>query len=304
MNFIKHILNQLPYIRGLHRRDRLYRDNANFSPGHFYSVIPNLKEVKADEDRIWKGLESDGIDGIDLNTKHQKSFLGDLSQFYSEIPFTEAPKEGMRYHFENPYYLHTDGIILYGILRYLKPNRVIEVGSGYSSALMLDVNDNFFNSNINFDFIEPYTERLEKLINQNDKEKVAILKSRVQDVDISFFKTLKANDILFIDSTHVSKCGSDLNFILFEILPALNEGVYIHFHDIFYPFEYPKEWVFKGYNWNENYLLRAFLMNNNDYSIQVFAHYLHVHHKEVYADMPLAYKNTGGNLWLKKESNK
>ncbi|MEO1033795.1 MAG: class I SAM-dependent methyltransferase [Bacteroidota bacterium] len=303
MNAIKKILNQLPYIRGLYKRDKLYRDNARFFPGHYYSVIPNLQEIEGDQDRIWKGREIDGMADIHLNTEQQKQWLRDISKYYAELPFVEDLKEGLRYHFNNEYYSYTDGILLYGMLRHLRPNKVIEVGSGYSSALMLDVNDLFFDSSINLNFIEPYPSRLEMLINQGDKEKVAILKSRVQDVDLDYFKSLNENDILFIDSTHVSKCGSDLNYLLFEVLPVLNKGVYIHFHDIFYPFEYPKEWVFKGYNWNENYLLRAFLMNNKNYSIQVFAHYLHLHHKDMYADMPLAYRNTGGNLWLRKESH-
>lgn len=301
MNVIKQLLNKLPYVRGLYKRDKLYRNNAFFLPGHFYSVIPDLEEVRKDEDRIWKGESVDGVRDIDLNSNHQKNIMELIASFYDELPFTEEPKSGLRYNFNNPYYLHTDGIVLYGMLRHLKPNRIIEVGSGYSSALMLDVNDVFFNSSINFNFIEPYTERLEKLINYGDRDSVSILKHRVQDVGLDYFKSLKANDILFIDSTHVSKCGSDLNYILFDVLPVLNEGVYIHFHDIFYPFEYPREWVYKGYNWNENYLLRAFLMNNKVYSIQVFSHYLHVHHKDVYSKMPLTYNNTGGNLWLKKE---
>jgi len=302
MQILKNILSKLPYVRGLHRQAKLYNDNAYFPPGHFYSVIPNIEEVKNDENRIWKGIDTDGIDAIDLNVDTQRKLLKEISAYYSEIPFKDEIVGALRYHFNNPYYLYTDGIVLFGMLRHLKPKHVIEVGSGYSSALMLDVNDNFFDSKINFGFIEPHTERLEKLINKGDKNAISILKHRVQDVDLGYFKSLKKNDILFIDSTHVSKCGSDLNYLLFEVLPILNEGVYIHFHDIFYPFEYPKEWVFKGYNWNENYLLRAFLMNNKDYSIQVFAHYLHVHHSDVYKEMPLAYKNTGGNLWLKKES--
>lgn len=301
MNFIKQILNKLPYIKGLYKRDKLYRDNAHFLPGHFYSAIPSLEEVKKDEDRIWKGIQYDGIESIKLNTDTQKKVLNDISTYYSDIPFEDELNEDLRYYFNNPYYLYTDGIVLFGMLRHLKPKQIIEVGSGFSSALMLDVNDIFFDSKIEFGFIEPHTERLEKLMSKGDKDNISILKCRVQDVDLDYFKSLKENDILFIDSTHVSKCGSDLNYLLFEVLPVLNKGVYIHFHDIFYPFEYPKEWVFKGYNWNENYLLRAFLMNNNTYSIQVFAHYLHLHHKDVYKDMPLAYKNTGGNLWLKKE---
>ncbi len=301
INSIKAILHKLPYIRGLYSRDRLYKDNSFFAPGHFYSVIPNLKEVKNDEERIWQGAATDGIANIDLNRDHQREMINDISSYYKSIPFTEELKEGLRYNFNNPYYLHTDGIILYGMMRHLKPSRVIEVGSGFSSALMLDVSDLFFDSKIKFDFVEPYPRRLENLIGNEDRGTVSILKSRVQDVSLDFFKSLKTNDILFIDSTHVSKCGSDLNYLLFEVLPVLHKGVYIHFHDIFYPFEYPKEWVFKGYNWNENYLLRAFLMNNKDYSIQIFAHYLHLHHKDLYSEMPLAYKNTGGNLWLRKE---
>ena len=271
MNFLKQIVNKLPYVRGLYKQSSLYSKNAYFPPGHFYSVITNLEEIKDDQNRIWDGENYDGLKDINLNAEEQKNIMETISSFYSEIPFTEDKKEGLRYNFSNPYYLHTDGIILYGMLRYLCPKKVIEVGSGYTSALMLDVNDIFFNSDISFSFIEPFTERLDQLIGEKDKASVSILKNRVQDLDLEYFKSLNEHDILFIDSTHVSKCGSDLNFLLFEVLPVLKEGVYIHFHDVFYPFEYPKEWVFKGYNWNENYILRAFLMNNKDYKIQLFA---------------------------------
>lgn len=300
MNVLKKIINKLPYVRGLYRQSQLYRDNAYFPPGHFYSVIPNIDEIKKDEAKIWKGLDVDSIEGVDLNTNVQLELTKKISEFYDKLPFTEEPSEVLRYNFNNPYYLHTDGIVLYGMMRFIKPKHIIEVGSGYSSALMLDVNDKFFNNSIKFTFIEPYPNRLNSILKPTDKNTVAIIENRVQDISLEHFISLKANDVLFIDSTHVSKCGSDVNYILFEILPVLNKGVYIHFHDVFFPFEYPKEWVFKGYNWNENYMLRAFLMHNKNYEIKHFAHYLHTHHKDVYRDMPLAYKNTGGNLWLMK----
>ncbi|MCS6819760.1 MAG: hypothetical protein NZ522_07390, partial [Chitinophagales bacterium] len=67
------------------------------------------------------------------------------------------------------------------------------------------------------------------------------------------------------------------------------------------PFEYPKTWVFRGVNWNEDYFLRAFLMYNNEFEIILFADYLHKHHKHVFENMPLCYRNTGGNLWLVKK---
>lgn len=115
------------------------------------------------------------------------------------------------------------------------------------------------------------------------------------------FDILKENDILFVDSTHVSKVGSDVNYLLFEILPRLNKGVYIHFHDIFYPFEYPKEWIYDGKAWNEDYILRAFLQYNDSFKIFFFNTFLESFFREKFTlEMPLCLKNTGGSLWIKK----
>ena len=111
----------------------------------------------------------------------------------------------------------------------------------------------------------------------------------------------RENDVLFIDSTHVSKVGSDVNYIFFEILPRLRSGVHIHFHDIFYPFEYPKEWVYEGRNWNEIYMLRAFLQYNSDFQITYFQHMMTQRHRAFFQErMPLSVKNLGGNIWLKR----
>jgi len=90
--------------------------------------------------------------------------------------------------------------------------------------------------------------------------------------------------------------------VLNQILPRLKEGVLIHFHDVLYPFEYPKEWVFQGRNWNEDYILRAFLLYNSKFEILLFSDYIHKHHKEAFVDMPLTYKNSGGNLWIEKKT--
>src|SRR5690606_3240197 len=121
-----------------------------------------------------------------------------------------------------------------------------------------------------------------------------------QDIDLELFKNLEAGDILFVDSTHIVKTGSDVNYILFSILPILQKGVFIHFHDIFFPFEYPKKWVYGGHNWNETYFLRAFLMYNDHFKIRLFSHHMHTFYPETFNEMPLAYKNIGGNIWLEK----
>ena len=239
--------------------------------------------------------------GLDLNTDKQLETLKELSKKYNLIPFKAKKQDNLRYFFENDYYSYCDGIILFLMINHLKPKRIIEIGSGFSSALMLDTNQLLLNGNIKLTFIEPNPVRLFSLLNKTDKEYISIIEKKVQDINIELFDQLEKNDILFIDSTHVSKTGSDVNFILFEILPVLKNGVFIHFHDIAYPFEYPKEWVFEGRNWNENYILRAFLMFNTEFKIYLFTSYLHFQHKEAFSEMPLTFKNTGGSLWIIKE---
>jgi hypothetical protein len=164
----------------------------------------------------------------------------------------------------------------------------------------MDVNEMFFNNSIDLNFIEPYPERLYSLIAEKDRPFMTVVEKPVQDVDLSLFGKLEKGDILFIDSSHVSKCASDVNFILFEVLPVIKSGVLIHFHDIFYPFEYPKNYVYNGWNWNEDYVLRAFLMHNNAFSIKFFSNYLHSLHKDSFSAMPLSYLNTGSNFWIEK----
>src|SRR5690606_1842332 len=184
-----------------------------------------------------------------------------------EMPFKAEKSEGLRYYFENSAYAYSDAIHLYCMLRHLKPRKLIEVGSGHSSCVTLDTNELFLGGSVETTFIEPYPELFMSLIKESDRAKINIVPTRLQDVDLSLFETLQANDILFIDSTHVSKINSDVNYIFFEILPRLASGVYIHFHDIFFPFEYPKAWVYEGRAWNEAYILRAFLQYNNAFSV-------------------------------------
>ncbi len=303
MNLKKQIittLNKLPYIRGLYAENLSFKKNTCYKPGHYFSTIISIDEIRDREAQIWKNKEIDGVFGIDLKLEQQKKLALKFNDYYDDMPFEDHKVDNLRYYFENGLYSYTDAIILYSMIRHLKPKQIIEVGSGFSSSVMLDTNQLFFNNQINLTFIEPYPERLYSLLKEEDKKSTRIIVEFVQQIDISIFKSLDEGDVLFIDSSHVVKTGSDVHFILFEILPILKKGVYIHFHDIFYPFEYPKEWVYKGRNWNEDYFLKAFLMYNTNFEIVFFSHYLHTHHREVFENMPLCYKNEGGNLWLRK----
>jgi len=271
-----------------------------FYPGHFYSPIPNLKDIKSNEKEIFR-TDIKITPSININHKKQISLIKKFTNNYQHQPFTEYKTKSKRYYFLNPAFGYADSLVLYSIIRHYKPKNIIEVGSGYSSCVTLDTNELFFKNKINCTFIEPYPKLLKSLLKKNDTQKINLIDKNIQEVDLSVFKQLNKNDILFIDSTHVSKVGSDVNYIFFSIIPQLKKGVIIHFHDIFYPFEYPKEWIYQGYFWNESYLLRAFLQNNNNFKIIFFNDYLaKFHPKLIKKYMPLNLKNTGGSFWLQK----
>ena len=293
------LLNRLPYVRGLYSAVRNLQTNTRFEPGHFYSTIISVKEVAQRQQELWPEHDRP-LTGINLNTDAQVELVGELEAYYNELPFAEAPQDQTRYHYANNYFAHTDAILLYGIIRHFRPARIIEVGSGFSSCVMLDTDERFNNSSMSLTCIEPHPERLRKLLRPQDTNRLALLEMQVQDVPLSTFDELGKGDVLFIDSSHVVKTGSDVHHLLFEVLPRLKSGVLIHLHDIFHPFEYPKDWVLGGFNWNEDYFIRAFLMHNQAYRIKLFANYLHKVHPSVFANMPLCYRNRGGSLWLEK----
>jgi hypothetical protein len=260
-------------------------------PGHYYSPLPSIEEIKKNEEKIF--FVPSEIPGINLFPDEQIKLFNNFKIFYPEIPFTPTKENNLRYYYHNPNFSYGEVIILFCMIKFLKPRRIIEIGAGYTSCAILDINELFFNNKIDTIFIEPYPELFLSLLQKDSQNNYKLITERVQDLNKDIFTTLQSNDILFIDSSHVSKVNSDINYLFFEILPKLNNGVYIHFHDIYYPFEYPKEWIYKGIAWNEVYLLRSFLQFNS---------YLSNFYKELFIkDMPLFLKNPGSSIWIKKE---
>jgi predicted O-methyltransferase YrrM len=270
-------------------------------PGHFYSPIPALDDVRRDENRLFPSVVPRELPGIALNEVRQLAMLDELQPYYDSQPFGAEKTSNLRYFFENPYYGYSDAIFLHCMIRHTRPRRIIEVGSGYSSCVTLDTNELFFDNRIACTFVEPYPQRLRALLRDDDLGRIEILDRRLQEITLDRFRALEANDILFIDSTHVAKIGSDVNYIFAEILPALCPGVYVHFHDIFYPFEYLKEWIYEGRAWTEAYLLRAFLTFNHAYEIVLFNTFLERFHRDHFVRrMPLCLKMEGGSIWLRR----
>ncbi len=276
-------------------------------PGHFYSPIPDQHSINSKSETIFNNSIRD-IYSININEDMQIELTTCFSKFYGELPFADIKIEKLRYFFDNSYFSYGDGVILYSFMRYFAPRRIIEVGSGYSSALMLDINDLFLNNGVDFTFVEPFPDRLLGLLSESDKKQVKIEVKPVQEVELNVFGLLEPNDILFIDSSHVAKINSDILYIIFHVLPCLKKGVIIHFHDILWPFEYPSNWLEGGRAWNEAYFLRAFLQYNDAFEILYFNSYMALHHANILEEMmpnilkvPTS-KVTPGNtsLWIRK----
>ncbi len=303
--FLKDILRK-PY-----RKLQQIFGQLDFVPsGHFYSPIANSFEIK--EGIAHTSYDPDSLQGIDLNLAEQRKLLEVFGKFYAQMPFSETKQPNMRYYFDNNAYCHSDGICLYSMIRHLAPKRIIEVGSGFSSALMHDVNDMFFGpirggaiqerGSIHITHIEPYPKVLASLFSPQEFANLNLHQQRLQEVPLTLFDSLESNDILFIDSTHVSKVNSDVNRLFFEILPRLKRGVYVHLHDILYPFSYPKEWLEEKRSWNEAYILRAFLQYNTDFKIVFFNTCLnHLYPDEFARVLPLSQKNKGGSIWIQRQ---
>lgn len=196
-----------------------------FPPGHFYSPIPDLNEVEKRKEKIFRQRKKEEVLGLNLNEDIQRDWLYKIASFFEKFPFPfEKPDENYdSYFLNNGLFGGLDGIAYFSFIQLLKPTRIIEVGAGYSSILAIEIIKKFLDGKVEITLIEPFpSDVLSKYLSLNSH--IALIKSPVQDVDITFFDSLQENDILFIDSTHVSKVGSDVNFLIFEVLPRLKKA--------------------------------------------------------------------------------
>lgn len=293
-----------------------FKKNINpeyFESGHYYSVIPSVQDI---EKRFYNDKYNlNDLRGIDINCNRQLELLNEYKLLSESSPFYSDIKKD-RFFIDNDTFSYDDAPILHYFMRSIKPKRIIEVGSGKSSALMLDTNDSYFNNSIEFIFIDIDTKNLKSILKDKDYKNVQIIESPVQEVDIEIFSKLDENDLLFIDSSHVSKLGSDLHSIIFNILPSLNSGVFIHFHDIRFPFDYSEGLARRSVFWNEAYILRAFLQFNSQFKVHFWLNYLLncelIKENGVTEFLPLKewadrfnggvqnYSDAGGSIYLRK----
>lgn len=299
---------QLSYAEAVRRINIIHPKlecNANkeqpllFPNGHFYSPVVDIQSVKVQESAIWNDV--DVMPGIDLCVESQLALIHKLKPYVSDILYPiDKPTDETVYYYSNDQYPCLDAEFLYCAIRHYKPSRIIEIGSGFSSLITADVNRTFFDSMIEFICIEPYPRHF--LRNGVSGISQLIIK-KVEEIDISFFDILEDGDVLLIDSSHVAKTGSDVNYLFFEILPRLKSGVIVHIHDIFLPYEYPKRWVIEeGRSWNEQYILRSFLQFNNQWRVLWSANLICTKYAKVTAEVFSRFPTLGGggSFWIQR----
>lgn len=271
-------------------------------PNHFYEPVPDTSKLP---ETVW--MNPSQLIGIELNVSAQlellRVFTGKYRMEYEQFR-KAATQESTDFFLNNTAFASVDAEILYCMIRHFKPRRIFEIGSGYSTllaaeAVLMNQKDG---STCDLVAFEPYPN--ETLVRGFPGLK-ELRSVRVQEVPVSEFQQLQANDILFIDSSHVLKIGSDVQYEFLEILPRLNVGVLVHFHDIFLPAEYPREWVIKKRRfWTEQYLLQSFLAFNESFETVWAASFMHLRHSDELARAFRSYNRSNvwpGSFWMKRK---
>lgn len=274
-----------------------------FPPGHFYSPIVDAEALAQERQRVWPAAPQ--VLGVDFNEASHRHLLEQvLPRHLPHYDYPESLPDGDAldaFYTRNSQFSWLDARILFALLREWRPQRIVEVGSGYSSLLLADVNRRFLAGRCQISCIEPFPR---PFLQRGVAGIARLLVQRVQDVPLAEFSRLAAGDVLFIDSSHVAKTGSDVNHLYFEVLPRLAAGVRIHVHDIFLPHDYPPEWAIgENRGWNEQYLLRALLMYSSAFRVVFGCSYAFHRFPELVRTalaLPSGAAFGGGSLWLEK----
>ena len=254
-------------------------------PFHYYEPFPDFRSITTEQIQRRRSYP-----GIDFRWERQLALVGELTKYRNELIELE-------FDFNNGYFSGFDAAVYYALIRHLQPQRIIEIGGGYSTQIAARALA--ANRKGKLICIEPYPERL----SESDPN-IELIQKRVEEMDVEFFLRLEANDILFIDSSHTVKFRGDVNYEFLEVLPRLAPGVWIHVHDIFFPHDYPAEWLInRRLALNEQYLLEAFLSFNKAFSPRLANYWLWLEHNEAAMGVwpnAVASENRASSFWMER----
>jgi predicted O-methyltransferase YrrM len=234
---------------------------------NYYSPVPNLDLLPTE---IWE--QRNPLGGVDLRVDAAIELIeSELAPFVVELEVPRSgPAEPGTFFLENENYESVDAELLYALLRARKPRRVVELGSGFTTLLIgaaarRNAEDGVATEHLAYD---PFPRA--QILGEVPPAPTRFEPLGANEVPLDAFAALEAGDVLFVDTTHTVKLGSDVNHIVLDVLPLLKPGVIVHFHDIFLPWEYPRQWFeTMQYYWAEQYLLQAFLAFNDAFEVLV-----------------------------------
>ncbi|MGH8094576.1 MAG: class I SAM-dependent methyltransferase [Chthoniobacterales bacterium] len=277
---------------------QLWEENGfHVTPVHFYEPIPDSRALGKE---LWERKQD--LLGVEMNEAMQVHLLRDVfprfKEEYDLFPVESAESTDI-FFVKNGSFEEVDPMVAYCLIRHFRPRQIIEVGSGYSTLLLAQAARK--NGCTTLRSIDPYAP---PFLTGEIAGLTSLLPSKVEDVDLSYFDCLDEGDCLFIDTSHVVRIGGDVNRIFLELLPRLNPGVMVHIHDIFLPFDYPRDWVVSRRRfWTEQYLLQAFLSYNSDFEVLVCNSYLNTYYpEELRTVFPTTSPKRGGSLWMRRKS--
>ena len=187
-----------------------------------------------------------------------------------------------------------DRAILYCMIRHMRPARVIEIGAGESSVVVqMAARDAA--THVDHVVIEPFWSELVP-------DGPRVIKQQLQHVDPSLFSSLHADDILFIDSSHVARPFGDVITELCILLPKLPAGVRVHIHDIFLPADYPHStWGMRPYT--EQWLVWLMLWGNADWEVEWASAFMLSRHAREIGKGPNIFRPpfNSASLWIYKK---
>lgn len=242
---------------------------------HFYQPVPDTSRLS---DSLWIGPSLG--EGIDFRQAEQLDLLTKVREFRAEYDlFPKSPSwDPFEFYLDNSMFVEVDAEVLYSLIRLNKPRTVIEVGGGFSTRISLqalELNREEAGGDFELVVIEPYPTEFHRSLLSSSK--VQLLETPVQEVDGEIFESLVEGYVLFIDSSHILKIGSDVHYLFERVLPKIRPGVLVHFHDIFLPAEYPQHWVKEQLRfYNEQYLLHAFLAFNSAFRVRWASSFMHL----------------------------
>jgi Methyltransferase domain len=256
---------------------------------HFYEPIPDTQSLP---ETVWS--QPSELPGIKMNESIQRELLRShftkYREEYNNLPVEPPP--GQKRPFRG-----VDALIAYCMVRHFQPQLIIEVGSGWSSLVLGEAAAK--NKNSALICIDPFPS---DVLRKGFPGLRSLVEKKIQEIDLEFFSQLDSGDVLFIDSSHTVKIGSDVNYLFLEVLPRLRPGVIVHVHDIFLPLEYRRDWVLDEFRfWSEQYLLQAFLIFNSEFEVLLANSYLnHYHQQDLKAAFPSVSPWAGGSFWMRR----